>query len=72
MKQKQKNNQLKKEINFKCSDCQTIYRLLEIKLGKTNSNCYCLSEWKEILSEYHHKEMVNFLNEKDNESEDDE
>jgi len=65
-----KINQLKKEINFKCSDCQTIYQLLEIHLGKKNSNCDCLDKWKEILADYHHKEMMNYLNEKDNESKD--
>jgi len=64
-----KNNQLKKEINFKCPDCQTIYQLLEIHLGKRNSNCYCLDKWKEILAEHYHKEMLGFLNEKESSSE---
>ena len=69
----QKNNQLKKEINFKCSTCQSIYQLLETLKGN-NNNCSdnCLNEWQNILADYHHKEMMNYLNKQDDLAEEEE
>jgi len=69
----QKNNQLKKEIQLKCSVCQTIYQLLETQCGN-NSKCSdnCLVKWQETLAEYHHKEMLSFLDEKESSSEEEE
>jgi len=65
----QKKNHLKKEINLKCATCQTIYRLLETKLGK-NENCSdnCLNEWQNILADYHQRELANYLNDKEDDS----
>lgn len=67
------NNHLKKAINFKCATCQGIYQLIETLKGN-NNNCSdnCLSQWQSILADYHHKEMLNFLNSQENENQEDE
>ena len=60
------NQQLKKEIQFTCPICRTIYQLLETQLGN-NDQCAdnCSKKWREILQDYHSKELVAELNKQD-------
>ena len=66
-------NQLKKEINFKCATCQSIYQLLETLRGN-NDNCSdnCLKKWEKTLADYHSKELMNYLNNQDDLEEEEE
>ena len=64
MNKTKKIQQIKKEIQFKCPSCETVFQLLEThhsiksELGKGKCLNNCLDKWNQTLQDYHSKELM--------------
>ena len=73
MLKNKKIKQLKKEITQTCPICQQVYQLLEIhyqskeniELLKGNCLNNCLQKWQQTLQDYHSKELMADLAQKE-------
>lgn len=61
-KNEQKNEQLRKQLQFHCWKCQTIYQLIEVH-SQVQPKCpdNCSQKWQAICHEYYNEKVLSYI-----------
>lgn len=65
-----KNNSLQRKLKFHCSQCETLYQLMELhSQSKPNCSENCRTKWQDLCHEYYQEKVLGYIQQQEQEAE---